>query len=219
MLISIWSIPSWIHLWLQNPEFYVAHFFTSTSILHKSCLPNYKILRVLWHLLSNVHIHSIQKTAFHQLYTTCLVLLYIRLLNPPSKFIRIHILHHIKTSSLHHVYVGQTLKIPNDGLGSIRKIHSCIALQHTDRSNWGPRMSSPPQLTPLAHPWGLHSPYQKILFIQKNPHSLTPSHWNCWENLKTYEMDRHTHMRSFKVSRTRDRHSFGRWLHRHLPVT
>ena len=41
----------------------------------------------------------------------------------------------------------------------------------------------------------------------------------CWEKLKTDEMDRHTHMQSFKVARTRVCHSFGRWLHRHSPVT
>ena len=41
----------------------------------------------------------------------------------------------------------------------------------------------------------------------------------CWEKLKTDKMDRHTHTRSFKVARTHDHHSFGQWLHRHLPVT
>ena len=33
------------------------------------------------------------------------------------------------------------------------------------------------------------------------------------------EIYRRTHMRSFEVARTHDRHSFGQWLHRHLPVT
>ena len=37
--------------------------------------------------------------------------------------------------------------------------------------------------------------------------------------VKTDEMDIRAHMQSFEVARTCDRHLFGRWLHRHLPVT
>ena len=41
----------------------------------------------------------------------------------------------------------------------------------------------------------------------------------CWDKLKTDKMDRRTHMQSFGVARTCDRHSLGQWMHRHLPVT
>ena len=37
--------------------------------------------------------------------------------------------------------------------------------------------------------------------------------------VKMYKIDRHTHMRSFGVARTRNCHLLGRWLHWHLPVT
>ena len=49
--------------------------------------------------------------------------------------------------------------------------------------------------------------------------SENDSDGECWEKLKTDEMDRQMHMRYFKVARTHNRRLFGQWLHWHLPVT
>ena len=56
VFIHIWSIPSWIHLWLQNKAFYITYYMTSASIIHKPCLTNYKKPCALYSLITTVHI-------------------------------------------------------------------------------------------------------------------------------------------------------------------
>ena len=60
-IIPIWSIPSQIHLWLQNLAFYATYSMTSTSLLHRPHITEYKVLRVLCYLISTVHIPTIQQ--------------------------------------------------------------------------------------------------------------------------------------------------------------
>ena len=61
-LIPIWFIPSQINIWLQNPDFYITYYMTSTSILHKPRLDDYKTPHVIFSLMSTVQIPTIQHT-------------------------------------------------------------------------------------------------------------------------------------------------------------
>ena len=54
-LIPIWSIPSWIYLWLKNNAFCVTYSMTSTQILHKPHLTYYKNMRALYSLIPTIH--------------------------------------------------------------------------------------------------------------------------------------------------------------------
>ena len=66
-ILPIWYIPSQIHIWLQNNHVFVTYYLTSTSLLHKPHLHEYKIPRVLCHLLFDIHILTTQKPTFHPL--------------------------------------------------------------------------------------------------------------------------------------------------------
>ena len=123
-------------------------------------------MRTLYCLLPDIHITSTQKSIFHPLYTTYLVLLWICLLINPPKIISviktspatIHTLPQSKTYSSNHVYVRQTWQIWHGHVGIIWKcmaelLHSILNAK-IEVPRYPPLLTQhhPPTLETSTHP-------------------------------------------------------------------